>query len=173
MLLSRPEKSGEFRGTRARGMVASVRHRLSKREQRRRGQSVEQPRRENDRIGQGLPRRTMRVRTRCAAWPQACYLNNPTKIAQVISANAINNVLWPQRATTPTMFRLLPITRIVSPGRARRPISVMGTNFTFPSGEEACCRSQKRLFPAIYRGECPAGAAAGGLTSKLKITTGI
>ena len=40
------------------------------------------------------------ARTRVAL---ACYLNNPTKITQVISAKAINNVLWPQRAIIPTM----------------------------------------------------------------------
>jgi hypothetical protein len=32
------------------------------------------------------------------------YLNNPTNITHVISANAINNVLWPHRATIPTIF---------------------------------------------------------------------
>jgi hypothetical protein len=32
-------------------------------------------------------------------------LNNPTKITHVISANPINNVLWPQRATIPSMFQ--------------------------------------------------------------------
>jgi hypothetical protein len=37
----------------------------------------------------------------------ACYLNNPTKITHVISANAINNVLWPHRAIIPIMFKLL------------------------------------------------------------------
>jgi hypothetical protein len=32
------------------------------------------------------------------------YRNKPKNITQVISANPINSVLWPQRATIPIMF---------------------------------------------------------------------
>ena len=56
-----------------------------------------------------LPRRC-RVIGRARAAPRGpnllviCYLNNPTNITHVITANAINNVLWPHLATIPTMF---------------------------------------------------------------------
>src|SRR5471030_728804 len=33
------------------------------------------------------------------------YLINPKNSTHVISANAINNVLWPHRATVPSMFQ--------------------------------------------------------------------
>jgi hypothetical protein len=39
------------------------------------------------------------------------YLNKPKKITPVISANAINSVLWPHRATIPTMFQSPEFTR--------------------------------------------------------------
>jgi hypothetical protein len=38
---------------------------------------------------------------RVASFP---YLNKPTKIAHVMSANPINNVLWPHRATFAIIF---------------------------------------------------------------------
>jgi hypothetical protein len=43
-------------------------------------------------------------RTRCAACP-IDYLSKPKKITPVISANAINSVLWPHRATIPSILQ--------------------------------------------------------------------
>jgi hypothetical protein len=43
-------------------------------------------------------------RTRCTAWPQGGYLNKAKKMTHVINAKPINNVLWPHRATIPSMF---------------------------------------------------------------------
>jgi hypothetical protein len=42
------------------------------------------------------------------------YLSNAKKITHVISAKPINNVLWPHRATIPSMFQSPKCTPIVN-----------------------------------------------------------
>jgi len=42
------------------------------------------------------------------------YLSNAKKITHVISAKPINNVLWPHRATIPSMFQSPEFTLIVN-----------------------------------------------------------
>jgi hypothetical protein len=83
------------------------------------------------------------ARTRVAL---ACYLNNPTKITQVISAKAINNVLWPQRAIIPTMS-----ISWIQANRQRpvvRPTSFVGAKLYISSQGPGMSQVSK---PAIFR----------------------
>ena len=82
------------------------------------------------------------------------------KITHVISANAINNVLWPQRAIIPIMSiswiypnhepSVCPATRVLYGGET--------VHFQASTKHASCLKTS--YFPVIFQGKCPADAHA-------------